>query len=519
MTRIGNIAAALLAAGFLAAPNAHAAASGEAGDVDTSVLPDIAAGNGLDENPYRGSKKAMQLGKAAYGGNCARCHGIDMISGGIVPDLRELGPQYDEYFLGRVRNGVQRNGVTYMPAFEGVLDQKTMWAIRSYVDKRHYEYKNKDLSELYAQWDKTHPGANDKSESGSGGAGDSASGGNGSSAPDRDKPTGADKITRGASFNLAGDDAPSSDANNDDAEPRPSSDNGDDPGDDPTGDPAATAPDEADDANADADTSQPDRLTQIKQAGAMEIAVYRDFPPWSYSSDDGGLTGIDVEIGKALAERLGVSFSPRVFTADETMGDDIRNQVWKGHYLGGGVADAMLHVGMAEPFQRANDQATFVAPYYNETMGFAYNAKSLGSEVDSPLALKGKKIGVQLDSLGDYFLTSAFQGQLRNDVEHFDSVPAAMKALSSGDVSAVMAPVGELSGAVKILGERDVTLRTVELTGIYQTNWDVGVAIEAGNPDLAAALRKHMQAMRDDGTLQSIFQDYGVPYRAPLNAG
>ena len=524
MTTIARMAAAVLAAGVLIAPNAYAAAGGESGNVDTSALPEIDGGNWLDENPYRGSKKAMQLGKAAYDGNCARCHGIDMISGGIAPDLRELGPQYDEYFLGHIRNGVQRNGVTYMPAFEGVLDQKTMWAIRSYVDKRHYEYKDKDLSELYAQWDESHPGENDKIELGSGDSGSGAPGGSGSAKTESDRPTGADKITGGASFHMAGDDEPSADATADGAERNSDSDTGadgntGDNADAMSGDAAATTPDDTDDANADADTSQPDRLAQIEQEGALEIAVYRDFPPWSYSSDSAGVTGIDIEIGKALAERLGVSFSPRVFTADETMGDDIRNQVWKGHYLGGGVADAMLHVGMAEPFQRANDQATFIAPYYNETMGFAYNAKTLGTDVDSPLALKGKKIGVQLDSLGDYFLTSAFQGQLRNDVEHFDSVPAAMKALNSGEVSAVMAPVGELSGAVEMLDERDVTLRTVELTGMYQTNWDIGVAIKAGNSDLAAKLRDEMQAMRDDGTIQSIFQDFGVPYRAPLNAG
>ena len=43
--------------------------------------------------------------------------------------------------------------MTYMPKFEGVLSQEAMWAIRSYVDKRHYEYNDKNLDELYEQAD------------------------------------------------------------------------------------------------------------------------------------------------------------------------------------------------------------------------------------------------------------------------------------------------------------------------------------------------------------------------------
>ena len=452
MTRIASMAAVLLAAGFLVAPNAHAAASGEAGDVDTSALPEIEDGNWLDENPYRGSKKAMELGKAAYDGNCARCHGIDMISGGIAPDLRELGPDYDDYFIGKVRAGVQRNGMTYMPPFEGVLDQQSMWAIRAYVDKRHYEYKDKNLDELYEQWD--------------GGKSEDDTAAQRSPAPAAASPA----VARG---------------------------------------------DSGASARRVADDDIPDRLEQIRAKGAIEIAVYQAFPPWSYKPESGGVTGIDVAIGKALAKRLDVGFNLRTFVADESMGDDIRNQVWKGHYLGGGTADAMLHVGMAPEFQQENDQATFLAPYYNETMGFAYDAERLGGDVDSPLALKGKPIGVGLDTLGDYFLTSAYRGALRDDVVHFRSVPAAMRALNSGEVAAVMAPVGELAGAVTMLQELNVTTRTVELGGMYQTNWDVGVAIKASNPALAKAINEAMQQMREDGTIEAIFEEYGVPYRAP----
>lgn len=119
--------------------------------VDTGELKDLPDGKWLSENPYRGNKEAIKVGASAYNQNCARCHGLEAQSGGIAPDLRELGLHYDEYFINKVRSGVQRNGVTYMPAFEDVFSQEAMWAILSYIDKRHYEYKDKDLAELYEQ--------------------------------------------------------------------------------------------------------------------------------------------------------------------------------------------------------------------------------------------------------------------------------------------------------------------------------------------------------------------------------
>ena len=90
------------------------------------------------ENPYRGKPDyglAQKIGDHAFNQNCARCHGLGAVSGGIAPDLRQLVPiDDDEYFLGRVMSGSVRDGVTYMPPFGEVLSQEAIWAIRSWLD-------------------------------------------------------------------------------------------------------------------------------------------------------------------------------------------------------------------------------------------------------------------------------------------------------------------------------------------------------------------------------------------------
>jgi cytochrome c-550 PedF len=108
--------------------------------VNTDSLPQLGE-EWLEENPYVGNEDAIKIGSSAYNQNCARCHGLGAVSGGIAPDLRELplGIEGDEWFIYRLRNGAVRNGITYMPKFEGILSQEAIWSIRAWLVTKHVE--------------------------------------------------------------------------------------------------------------------------------------------------------------------------------------------------------------------------------------------------------------------------------------------------------------------------------------------------------------------------------------------
>lgn len=103
--------------------------------VDTSSLQPLGS-EWRKSNPYRDNKAAIEIGGSAYNQNCARCHGLSAISGGIAPDLRFLpaGDEGDEIVMQRVRRGSTRDGRVYMPPFEGILSQEAMWAMRSWLE-------------------------------------------------------------------------------------------------------------------------------------------------------------------------------------------------------------------------------------------------------------------------------------------------------------------------------------------------------------------------------------------------
>ncbi|MGO9392276.1 cytochrome c-550 PedF [Rhodoblastus sp.] len=106
--------------------------------VDTTGLDPLGP-EWRDVNPYRGNAVAEKIGKSGFAQNCARCHGIEAESGGIAPDLRYLDKagEGDAWFINRIRHGYTQNGLTKMPAFEGILSQEAMWAIRTYLDSRY----------------------------------------------------------------------------------------------------------------------------------------------------------------------------------------------------------------------------------------------------------------------------------------------------------------------------------------------------------------------------------------------
>ena len=114
--------------------------------VDVSTLKPLGE-EWLNLNPYRGDAEAIKVGTSGYNQNCARCHGLEVISGGLTPDLRKLNDreefftdeEADEWFMTRVRGGAVVDGRVYMPPFEGILSQEAMWAIRSYIDTRPFE--------------------------------------------------------------------------------------------------------------------------------------------------------------------------------------------------------------------------------------------------------------------------------------------------------------------------------------------------------------------------------------------
>ena len=158
--------------------------------------------------------------------------------------------------------------------------------------------------------------------------------------------------------------------------------------------------------------------------------------------------GIDIELADALAKALGVELSLLPFNADENMNDDLRNMVWRGHYLGFGPADVLLHVPVDRPLMQANPRVEIFAPYWRERIMIARDVAQV-PRMESLDAFAGRKIAVPGQTLAGWLMIGADSGKYREQLltRWKDGVEAA-EALRRGEVVAAAGMASELEATL-----------------------------------------------------------------------
>lgn len=251
---------------------------------------------------------------------------------------------------------------------------------------------------------------------------------------------------------------------------------------------------------------------ELQQAGTLRVAVYADFAPYSARGK-----GVDVAIAQALADRLGLRAEIVEFPADENMSDDLRNMVWKGHYLGTRPADVMMHVPVDTYFAQQNDKVAIFGPYHLEAVAIARNPERVPALSGMPAqafeVFTEEKIATELDTHASDFLLHVANGRIRDNVVHFRSIPEAVAALSRGEVAAVMGPRSQLEAA--LAGKGSVALDALNLPGMRATSWPVGMAVKSGKAQLQSALSEALAELQRSGALARIFAENGLTHRLP----
>ncbi len=251
-------------------------------------------------------------------------------------------------------------------------------------------------------------------------------------------------------------------------------------------------------------------LAQVKARGQIRVALYKDFAP--FSDDEKGGAGVDVDVARLLAEKLGVKLQALWFDADENTDDDLRNMVWRGTLFGYGPADFMMHVPVDKEYMGKNDKVIFFAPYYRERFAIARNLERV-DKLENLDAFRSQRIGVEVATYPDTVLLTADAGAYRANVVHYKTASEAIQGLKSGEVSAVMAMQGELEGGLS--GAKGFAISDPPLPVINRRQWPLGLAVKAGHEDLARALQQAMNELASDGSLAKAFARHGVTYRAP----
>ncbi|WP_280155558.1 transporter substrate-binding domain-containing protein [Piscinibacter sp. XHJ-5] len=247
-------------------------------------------------------------------------------------------------------------------------------------------------------------------------------------------------------------------------------------------------------------------LARVRQRGSLVVGLYHDMPPFHVKGE-----GIDVQLARALAAQLEVGVSLLPFHADESVADDLRHVVWRGHYLGWGPADVLMHVPVERALMDANPRVRVLAPYYREKVAIARRLDAL-PVLDSLAALRGRPVAVAGQSLAGWLLIGADGGALRDTLlTHWPDGVAAARALRQGEVVAAAGLASELES---VLGaDARFAIEPLPAPRAPSEGWAIGCAVKKDAVDLAEALQRAMQSLQGSGQLAAMFQSAGVPWR------
>ena len=257
-------------------------------------------------------------------------------------------------------------------------------------------------------------------------------------------------------------------------------------------------------------------LDKVRASGVLKVALYKDNAPYSDGSGE-QISGIDVALAQGLAREMGLKLQLLPFDAGENVNDDLRNMVWRGHYLGYGPADVMLHVPADKFLMRQNPQVLLFAPYARETLVVFHDRQKL-PKVQAGNDLAEFDVGVERGTGAASILLGYQGGLLRERVKIFTSGIEAAQATIRGDTAAAYVTRAQAEAALHQQRGVDASrflFTQLGLPGLQDNGWPLGLAVKSGHQQLATELEAALQRLRSKGELLKMFRDNGLTLVAP----
>ncbi len=216
-----------------------------------------------------------------------------------------------------------------------------------------------------------------------------------------------------------------------------------------------------------------------KEDKTLKMITEAAFPPYEFMRGV-EVVGIDVEIGKAVAEKFGKEF--RIETVDF---DSVIPAIVSGK------ADiAAAGITVTEDRKKNVD---FSVPYITTGIVVVYKSANPFVSVE---ALKGCKIGVQSGSTSEAFVLE----KLGQEPDRYRSPVEAVAALKAGRVDFVVSDIDPAKSCVK--NEPDMTYSD------FVSTEDYAVAIRKGRADLVDAVNETIAEIKADGRLDKWIEQY-----------
>lgn len=228
-----------------------------------------------------------------------------------------------------------------------------------------------------------------------------------------------------------------------------------------------------------------DLLADIQDRGSLVIATEGAWSPWTFHDESDNLVGFDVEVARAVAEKLGVEA-------------DFVECPWESIFLG---IDSKMYDIAANGVEITEDRAAkydFSTPYaYLRT---ALIVRDDNEDITSFEDLNGKRTANSAGST--YALLAESYGATTDTVS---TLAQTLDLVLAGRVDATLN--AELSFYDYMKEHPDANLKIVALS---EEASHVAIPVRKGdeNASFLAAINEAIDALRADGTLKAISERY-----------
>jgi len=212
---------------------------------------------------------------------------------------------------------------------------------------------------------------------------------------------------------------------------------------------------------------------------ALKMVTEATFPPYEFLLGR-EIVGVDVEICRAVAARLGKAFKIESVSFDAVIPSVVS-----------GKADlAAAGLTVTEDRRQSVD---FSVPYTKTGVVIIYRK---GRPFLTGAACKGRRVGVQGGTTADEYTVNV----LKQEPERFGSFPEAVAALKSGRCDLVICD--DILAKNCILGEPDLAISD------FVTSEEYAIAVRKGRPELLKAINETVLALKADGTLDRLMFEF-----------
>lgn len=229
-------------------------------------------------------------------------------------------------------------------------------------------------------------------------------------------------------------------------------------------------------------------VQDIVDRGVLRVGVKQDLPNFGYRDPESNqYTGMEVEIAKKVAAELGVDIEFTPVTAQT-----------RGALLDNGQLDMVIATFTIT--EERKELYNFTTPYYTDAVGFLVRKDS--NIQSSWEALDGLTIGVTQGSIQWGLLEEiAAEKGIELNFRELGSNSEVVVALAAHRVDAFSIDQSILSA---FLG------KTNELLDLQYQPSEYGIVTKKSNKDLAKYLDGLIQGWTEDGSLQAIYDDFGL---------